>query len=457
MKTRNLIRLLIVTIVFTMTYQNALSFPPQTQNITDPNYHYTLTRTINHDDYTAYVLSMTSQTWLSNNEVDRVLWRHWLTIIKPNDLKHQTALLWINGGNNGSATPPRINPMIANIALKTNSIVADLQMVPNQPLIFTDEKRPRFEDAILAYSFDKYLKTGDKKWPVLLPMVQSARRAMDTVQNYLSSMDDNPEKIENFVVSGASKRGWTTWLTAVHDSRIVAIIPLVIDVLNMDEQMQHHYQSYGFYAPAIRDYVALNVFDHFDTTRGQDLVKIVDPYEYRHKLTMPKFMINSTGDQFFLPDSAQFYFADLPGQKYLRYIPNTDHSLGRSDVQESLTAFYLSILNQSPRPEFSWRITQNGEIVVQCQQKSLRQVKLWQAKNEKHRDFRLDTIGPVWKSSTVMVSNTGVFSAKPNLPDKGWIAYFVELTFDSGSAIPFKFTTEINVLPKNPLWSQKYN
>jgi len=37
--------------------------------------------------------------------------------------------------------------------------------------------------------------------------------------------------------------------------------------------------------------------------------------------------MNSTGDQFFLPDNSQFYFQDLPGEKYLRYVPNTDHSM----------------------------------------------------------------------------------------------------------------------------------
>ena len=42
---------------------------------------------------------------------------------------------------------------------------------------------------------------------------------------------------------------------------------------------------------------------------------------------MPKFMVYAAGDQFFLPDSSRFYFDDLKGEKYLRYVPNTDHSL----------------------------------------------------------------------------------------------------------------------------------
>ena len=63
------------------------------------------------------------------------------------------------------------------------------------------------------------------------------------------------------------------------------------------------------------------------TPEYQALMKIEEPYQYRHRLTMPKFIVNAAGDQFFLPDSSQFYFNDLPGVKYLRYVPNADHSL----------------------------------------------------------------------------------------------------------------------------------
>jgi len=78
-------------------------------------------------------------------------------------------------------------------------------------------------------------------------------------------------------------------------------------------------------------------------------MKIEDPYSYRDRFTMPKLIINSTGDQYFLPDSSQFYFDALPGEKYLRYVPNTKHSLN-SDARESLIAFYDAVLRGRPRP-----------------------------------------------------------------------------------------------------------
>ena len=81
------------------------------------------------------------------------------------------------------------------------------------------------------------------------------------------------------------------------------------------------------------------------------LMKIEEPYEYRERLTLPKFLINASGDQFFVPDSAQFYFKDLPGVKYLRYVPNADHSLKNSDAWMTLLACYSSVVKGTKPPE----------------------------------------------------------------------------------------------------------
>jgi PhoPQ-activated pathogenicity-related protein len=278
-------------------------------------------------------------------------------------------------------------------------------------------------------------------------MVKSAVRAMDTIQSHLKSLDSGALDIKQFVVSGGSKRGWTTWLTAAVDKRVVAIVPAVIDVLNMDEQMRHHFAAYGFYSDAIADYGEMKVFERLDTPEGQALIKIVDPYEYRDRYAaIPKCLINSSGDQFFLPDSAQFYFHDLPGEKYLRYVPNTDHGLGNSDAIQSLLVFYQSILKNAPRPKFTWSVKNDGSIEVSTTT-APKQVKLWQATNPKARDFRLQIIGPAWKSSDLAAASPGKYVAKVPKPAEGWTAFFAELTFDSGGPVPYKFTTEVHVVP----------
>jgi PhoPQ-activated pathogenicity-related protein len=413
----------------------------------DDSYTYSVIKTADGPGYTAYILEMTSQSWRSKEEVDRTLWKHWLTIIKPDNAGDDTALLWINGGSNRGSGPDSPDKMVAGIALAANAVVASIRQVPNQPLVFPDGGGPRSEDEIIAYTYLKFLQTGDETWPLLLPMVKSAVRAMDTIQKHLRSVDSGAMDIKKFVVSGGSKRGWTTWLTAAVDERVIAIAPAVIDVLNMDEQMKHHYAAYGFYSQAIEDYEDLNIFEKLESPQAEPLLKIVDPYEYRDRYAdIPKFMINSSGDQFFLPDSAQFYFHDLPGEKFLRYVPNTDHGLGNSDAPQSLMLFYQSVVTNAPRPKFSWSVKDDGSIEVKTTT-APKAVKLWQATNPKARDFRLEIIGPVWKSTELAASSPGKYIAKVPEPDEGWTAFFVELTFDSGTPVPYKFTTEVHVVP----------
>ncbi|MCH7559091.1 MAG: PhoPQ-activated pathogenicity-related family protein [Planctomycetes bacterium] len=412
----------------------------------DANYRYSVVNTIAGAGYTTYVLDMTSQSWRSKAEVNRTLWKHWLTIVKPDRATSNKALLWITGGSNNSSAPTKANSMVAGIALRTNTVVAELRMVPNQPLIFPDGGRPRSEDAIIAYTYDKYMSTGDSTWPLLLPMTKSAVRAMDTIHSHIFSVSNGKLDINEFVVSGGSKRGWTTWLTAAVDKRVIGIIPAVIDVLNMGEQMKHHFSAYGFFSNAIRDYGEMKVFERLDTPRGRTLRKLIDPYEYRSRYTMPKYLVNSSGDQFFLPDSAQFYFHDLPDPKYLRYIPNTDHGLNM-DAAVSLSAFYGAILKGSPLPKFSWKVRDDGAIEVNTKT-SPTAVTLWQATNENARDFRLETIGAVWTSTDLGAHGGGTYIAKIAEPKKGWTAFFVELSYDSGGPIPYKFTTQIKVVPE---------
>lgn len=413
----------------------------------DPSYTYSLAKTMDTPLGKVYTLDMKSQTWRSEKEVDRTLWQHWVTVIVPNGVTADTALLWINGGGNRATPPSGPDGMLTQIALQSRTVVVDLKTVPNQPLVFSDDPgNQRSEDAIIAYTFDKFVKTGDPTWPLLLPMVKSAVRAMDTVQDFVPKATDGKLKISQFVVSGGSKRGWTTWLTAAVDKRVRAIAPAVIDVLNMDEQMRHHFAAYGFYSTAIADYQDHDVFSKLDTPEGQKLISFVDPYEYRDRYTMPKFLLNSTGDQFFLPDSAQFYFKDLPGSKHLLYNANTDHGLKDGDADKALLAWYAGLLAGRELPQFSWDVAAQGHIVVTAKTRPA-QVTLWTATNPSARDFRLETIGKAWTSSPLTAKDSGVYDAQVKAPEMGWTAYFVELQFDSGMAVPYRFSTEVRVVP----------
>jgi len=413
----------------------------------DPSYTYTLVDTTDTPLGKIYVIDMKSQTWRSEKEVNRTLWQHWVSIYVPTEVTSNTALLFINGGSNRNTKPPNPDGMLAQIAVQSRTVVVDVKQVPNEPLIFADDPgNERSEDAIIAYTFDKFLKTQDPTWPLLLPMVKSAVRAMDTAQDHVTRATAGKVQIRDFVVAGGSKRGWTTWLTAAVDKRVRAISPIVIDVLNMAPQMQHHYAAYGFYSQAIGDYEQMKVLNQLDSEGGSSIRNFVDPYEYRARYTMPKFLINSSGDQFFLPDAAQFYFKDLPGEKYLLYCANTDHGLNGSGAEKALLTWYTAVLAGKERPQFSWNVAGEGHMVVTAKTRPT-QVMLWTATNPDARDFRLEKIGKAWTSSPLAGNDKGVYDATVKAPDKGWTAYFVELQFDSGSAAPYRFSTEVRVVP----------
>lgn len=404
-------------------------------------------------------LRMTTSAWRGLGDVSQTTWEHFITVIEPDNVASDTALLNINGGSTGNdpGTPPAA---LLPFATAARTVVAQLYAVPNQPQNFDGETSSRSEDQIIAKSYGEYLdsfeaRKTDVTWPVLLPMTRSAVRAMDTVQEFMASRGRVRREIQDFVVAGASKRGWTTWLTAAADPRVRAIIPLVIDVLNMDEQMQHHFKAYGFYAPAIQPYVAENVFDRLGTPGGTSLLNIVDPYTYLNRLDMPKFIANSTGDQFFLPDSSQFYYDQLPGDNYLYYAPNTDHGLGGDvdDVDNSTVkaalAWYLSLIKGVPRPQYSWTFPAPNRTVVTTNVPPA-SVKLWQATNNTARDFRLETIGTKWTSTDLVLEEDGSFAGEVNVPNTGWTAFFVQLNWgrpvDTVDA-SFTFSTPVRVVP----------
>jgi len=277
-------------------------------------------------------------------------------------------------------------------------------------------------------------------------MVKSAVRAMDAVTELLASPAGGKIAVKKFVVAGGSKRGWTTWLTGAVDPRVTAVIPIVIDVINVRPCKINHFSAYGFWAQAVGDYTRHKVHERLDTPQYAEMLKIVDPWFYRDRLTLPKFIVNSTGDQYFPPDSAKFYFGDLQGVKYLRYVPNTKHNLAGSDASESLLAFYQSFLKGKHRPSFSWTKEKDGSVVVTVKDRP-QQVNLWQATNPKARDFRVDTIGKAYTSSTLAEQKPGVYVGRVDKPAHGYTAFFVELVYDSGGKYPFKFTTEVSVVP----------
>jgi PhoPQ-activated pathogenicity-related protein len=440
----------------------------------DPSFSWKVLRDLPADGATATLLEMTSQRWLTEAEVERPLWTHWLTVIRPSApaasrgsspagsnapapqttggdgglLKSDIGFLFITGGSLDKDPPVRPPAWLVEIARDTGTVTAELRLVPNQPVVFKDDPthKPRREDDFIAYTWDHFVRTGDERWPARLPMTKSAVRAMDAIAAFSSSQQGGGSAVKRFVVSGASKRGWTTWTTAAVDRRVIAIVPAVIDLLNIEPSFIHHWRAYGAWADAVKDYVDAGLMERIGTPEFHALMRIEEPYEYRDRLKMPKFIVNASGDQFFLPDSSRFYFDDLPGEKHLRYVPNTDHSLDKTDVFESVEAFYASVVSGRRRPEITWSFERDGSIRVVSKERP-DDVRLWQAVNPTARNFRLDVIGPAYRDTPLKLSGPNTWVAHIRPPPKGWSASFVELTFPSGTRYPLKVTTGVRVLP----------
>jgi PhoPQ-activated pathogenicity-related protein len=412
----------------------------------DDSYQWTVVNTKSTDDMQTFVLDMKSQTWRTKDEVDRTVWQHWVTIAVPKGVKSKIGFMFIGGGGNGGAPPEGPDKRIREIALATQTVVAQVHMTPNQPLVFHNDGERRTEDDLIAYTWIKFLETGDVTWPARNPMVKGVVRAMDAVTELLASDQGGKKEINQYVVAGGSKRGWTTWLVGAVDKRVVGIVPIVIDILNLEKSIGHHFSAYGFFAPSITDYVEHHLVQITDHPRMPELFALVDPYHYRHRLTMPKFMINGSGDQFFPPDMSRHYFDELQGEKYLRYVPNADHGLGGSDAVESLIAFYSLILAGKDGPEFSWQRTAENAFRIKTVDQP-EKVTLWKANNPDARDFRMESLGPKYESQVLEDQGDGTFVAEVAEPEKGWTAFFVELTYDVGALVPLKVTTNIAIVP----------
>jgi PhoPQ-activated pathogenicity-related protein len=416
----------------------------------DPNFRYELVHSTKENGYTYHVARMVSQHWLSPDLVDEVEWWHWVSVVVPDNVPYQTGMMFIGGGSQETKMPDKPAALILEAATQTNSIVAQVHNIPFQPLTFAgDTVGKRKEDALIAYGWRKFMEGGAKDedaiWLARLPMTKAVVSAMDVVSELVQK--EHSQELTNYVVAGASKRGWTTWTTAAVDDRVVGMVPIVIDLLNLVPSFQHHWRNYGFWAPAVGNYVEEGIMDWMGTREFDRLLQITEPYSFLPKYkNIPKLLISATGDQFFLPDSWQFYWDDLPGEKQLQYVPNAGHDVGKSDALQNMIAFYGSILQKKPFPQYTWKGTEKGFSLETDPNLKPASLKIWEAHNEETRDFRIDVLGPNWTSRDIPINESGKYDITLETPAKGWKGYFVEVTYPGSS--PLKFTTGVKVLPQ---------
>jgi len=356
-------------------------------------------------------LSLTSQIWQG------IRWTHRLQIITPHQMRHpQAAMLIITGG----APSQQEYNYLSTVADMISAPVVVLGDIPNQPLF-----GGLTEDNLIAYTFDQYLDTGQSDWPLLFPMTKAAVRAMDAVEEYTGQAWDVP--VSSFYVTGASKRGWTTWFTAVvTPERCVGIAPMVYDNLNLSAQMVHQVEAWGDYSEMINEYTHRGLPQRLSTQSGRQLAEIVDPYTYRTRATMAKLIISGTNDRYWPLDAANLYFNRLPEPRYLLYVPNCGHGL--EDIARVLAAqvgFFAACTGQIPLPQLRWEY-QDGRYLklVISSDVPPQKVTQWTA-DSPTRDFR----AAVWQQAPTHL-HQGKYLAHVRYPKHGYRAVFGEAVYD---------------------------
>ena len=415
---------------------------------TKNEFSYNIQEVIYEENWTGYHIKMISGEWLDSKKVDQVEWWHYVDIIIPKQTTSSTGIMFIDGGEK-SDDYFRLDAQSIGNAIKTESVIVNVSNIPFQPLNFLSSEQDSFEeDDLIAFAWNKFLKQGakqkDVEWLPRFPMTRAIVRAMDLAQEIVLQ---NDIVVKDFVVSGASKRGWTAWTTAAVDSRVKAVVPMVIDMLNLVPSFENHYRSYGEFSPAVQEYVNYNIQDWLGTEEFKVLMSYIEPFSFIDKFTMPKYIINAGSDEFFSTDSWRFYYDKLPGEKIIRYVPNKNHSLDGRYLTEDLVSYFYRIINNIEIPSLSWNLLDN-KLIAELDYDGNYDVSVWTAKNDNGRDFRLWEEGELWEETSIgkLANNKYELNVSSNL--KGYKATMIEFTIDPESEFPLIISTGPFVFPE---------
>ncbi|CAF0728182.1 unnamed protein product [Brachionus calyciflorus] len=238
--------------------------------------------TINNNQ-TIYKLKITTLKWFDDSLSNNSIWKHDLYITVPSNLNPNNPLFYYIHSAEDDLTDLGY---VSNISNKCRCITITIRQIPNQPIKFTDDPsgKGRVEDEIIAWTMGLYLTDGRLKFPnktyenipLLFPMTKAAKRGMDLAINFLKIKGYN--FTEKFIPSGKSKRGWTTWLLTAIDTRVIASVPIVYDIINWNLIIHDQYMSLGGrYSFALEDYFNQNITESIDSLEFYDLRRLIDP------------------------------------------------------------------------------------------------------------------------------------------------------------------------------------
>lgn len=206
-----------------------------------------------------------------------------------------------------------------------------------------------------------------------MPMVKGTFQCMKAAQEFIKERDLGDLE-DGWVVSGASKRGWTSFMVGSTEQslvKIAGIVPLVPIVPDMVKEAHVQWQSYNGFSFAFSDYANAGIIGQLDGDLNHQLMEMIDPIYFNERLDkIPKLVGLSSDDEFMQFDWTGIYWDKLGGEKHLMITKNAEHAMftNLGPIGSTINTFMRSIgakHTAKDRPKFDYTFDEEtGEITV---------------------------------------------------------------------------------------------
>jgi len=206
-------------------------------------------------------------------------------------------------------------------------------------------------------------------------------------------------------------------------------------------QIPHQLAAFGKPSEQVGDYTNAGMLDALKTEKGRRLLQLEDPYSYRNVLTLPKLIILGTNDRYWTLDALNLYWSDLPGKKYVLYVPNKGHKIDDPErTLGTLTALHRQAAGELELADLDWQFSEEAGKVRLTLKASTppRGVSAWLAESPT-RDFR----DARWSSQPMQPNGDGHEFILPQKTE-GLQAMFGEAVFDT-DRVPYFLSTNVKI------------
>ncbi len=231
------------------------------------------------------------------------------------------------------------------------------------------------------------------------------------------------------------------------DKRVMAIAPMVIDVLNMPINLNYQIEVWKDYSVQIEDYVNLGIPQQVESESGRNITLMVDPYSYRKKLSMPKLILIGTNDEYWPVDAIKKYIDSIPGKNRIHYVPNAGHDLDvkhNDQAPRAIASFLATTIMHKPYPACKWDVSEDKDkvtIKVNSTADKLVDAYLWSATSAPDRDFRDEK----WTSVSLNAKCKAEITTTVDYPKEGYKAFYIDLKYLDPNGNEYTISTRMFV------------